>query len=308
MLYEIELMTFDSFGNLAAEAEKFFRWFADQGCRVRVETENRLGKQTFFRLSLLKGRYRTTSLYSLTQLTLIFRRQAAEFLVRHILKEWIPYLTERKIQEIAGRIPEEEQAILMEKSLHLFFSEEENGWEGVYSQKSCLWCARIEECLDGLCVSRLDVEGLLRFRFKDMMREIESAVRFAWCCRENDREYEGLIVLLQDMMAEQETGTSTMNLLFYPDGTFCLWDANGERWPQRKNRKSGETMELKGDDLLLSFLLTYSPQQIIWHGGSQEKRMKKILRDIFQERFSVCPGCCLCRSAVEAENYKPEKS
>ncbi len=310
MLYEIEVLTRDESGSLLNQARNFFQWFSDQGCRVKIHLREAAENRVVLRLELHRGLRKKSELYSFDQLTLIFHRQFAEFIAEHILEEWEPYLVKKFVsQKVVGFSDAAKEAIL-QKSLHFLHYGEDHTLlpEYVRYEKSCRLCARIEESVETLENTPFDLEGFLRFRMKDFIREIENAIKFSWRCWQNDQEYENFILMLRDFMNEQVCSVEVLHVIFYPNGGFCLWDENGQQLYD-KAFKQKQHPGMKEEDLLLSLLLAVAPEKIVWHTGkdSTRTRVLRILKDVFQDRLHTCTDCCLCRSVESLrQHYGPK--
>ncbi len=305
MLYQADVVTMvgKDNGSLCEEARRFFQWFRDQGCRVRIQMKAYGEDRVRLHFALRRGLYCHSAVYSYQQLGDVFRHQLCVFLAEHILKVWEPFLLDRLVK--TTRLPEAEQAGLREKSLRLlhYGTDHARRPEYVHYEQSCRLTAALEAC-PALGRGCFFLEGFLRFRMKTYMRELAGVVKLVLRCRRRLQAYEAYMGLLRQYMAENTSLTETLHVQFYPGGGFCLWEDDGTCLCDRMSLPDEEAEK----DLLLDTVVAAAPRRVIVHVGRVflPHPMVKVLKDLFRMRLAFCSGCVICRGQEAAPRALPE--
>jgi putative sporulation protein YtxC len=95
----------------------------------------------------------------------------------------------------------------------------------------------------------------------------------------------------------QEPRVPEVHVLFYNDEHYRLLDEEEKPLDQEYLRRvlgDLEDEDLRYEDLLLSALITLSPQRIILH-HTDEPEVGKTIVNVFKERVAFCRDCALCR-------------
>ncbi|NLS45509.1 MAG: hypothetical protein GX969_07230 [Firmicutes bacterium] len=146
----------------------------------------------------------------------------------------------------------------------------------------------------------LILEGFMRFRLKRYIEQIAIAVDSAVDDFVMEKEYNEFIRLLKYFVDVQEPKIEEIHVLAKPDGRFRLLDQNGESidsdYLEGVPSESGRGC-VDHEDVLISALITVSPQKIILHGFKGKNANDTICR-VFDTRVSDCPGCHLCKEFV----------
>ncbi len=145
------------------------------------------------------------------------------------------------------------------------------------------------------------LEGFFRFRLKDYFCELKEDLEEAIDEFLADKEYQEFIKLLQYFVEIQEPKIVEVHVLFYSKEKFRLLDEEEKPLEQDYLLKVlGDLKDegLKYEDLLLSVLITLSPQRIILHHSDKTNIVKTIV-NVFKERVTFCRDCELCRNTEE---------
>lgn len=232
-------------------------------------------------------------------------RQAGDLLfLNYISHQEMDGLTARQIREklhqyiadtISEIILEDMQSQMVEKIIqdeYFYFGKEERGkilkdamaimWGGnpiVRSEvirsrwRSRLW-KRVMEHLEGN--DELVLEGFVRFRLKDFLKELGEAVDRAVDDLLIEKEYSEFIKLLRYFVEIQEPKVDEVHVLMGEDMKYTLLDSglhviNNDMLEDLAKEITDK--EISYDDLLISSLITIAPRKIIIH---QVDRIKNI--------------------------------
>lgn len=142
----------------------------------------------------------------------------------------------------------------------------------------------------------LMLEGFMRFRLKRYMEQIETAADSAVDDFMLEKEYNEFIRLLKYFVDVQEPKIEEIHVIAKPDGRFRLLDQNGKAvdsdYLEGMPLEPGQS-DVDHEDLLISALITVSPQKIILH-GFQGKNANETITRVFDNRVTNCSGCHLC--------------
>lgn len=255
----------------------------DDGKDLIELAERQLGKYNFLDCSLstdsirvrgdLEERFRTYISFIITDL--ILGRISKDFLYKitridhpYLSKEEAWSLTDRAISSLRGEgYPKRRQRI--QKEVKTFLAEND----------------------------QILLEGFVRFRLKDYFLELKEALEKVIDDFLADKEYQEFIKLLQYFVDIQEPRVPEVHVLFYNDEHYRLLDEEEKPLDQEYLRRvlgDLEDEDLRYEDLLLSALITLSPQRIILH-HTDEPEVGKTIVNVFKERVAFCRDCELCR-------------
>lgn len=156
---------------------------------------------------------------------------------------------------------------------------------------------------------RIFLEGFLRFRLKDYFLELKERLEELIDNFLADKEYQEFIKLLQYFVEIQEPRVIEVHVLFFSQEEFFLLDEEKKPLEQEYLRQvlgeeKGE--ELKHKDLLLSALITLSPQRIVLHHSGPPEEAETLV-NIFKDRVVFCRGCEICRRSERPGRGDPKK-
>jgi len=131
------------------------------------------------------------------------------------------------------------------------------------------------------------LEGFVMFRMQEYVKELEEIMD--WAVRQYliEKEYQEFIKLLTCFVQMQKPKFRCVHIIAEKDSGFSVYDENMERIPdQCLNELAGGNTDgtLKEEDLLISFLISAEPRQIIMHNVSDIKN--KELVDTIMQVFS----------------------
>ncbi|WP_054871639.1 putative sporulation protein YtxC [Caloranaerobacter sp. TR13] len=145
----------------------------------------------------------------------------------------------------------------------------------------------------------LIIDGLINFRLKFFTELIEEALEKNIEDFFVEKEYREFIRVLQYFVELQESKVDLVNIIFKNDGTYQLLDKKMNLIDNDIFQELAEEIsenEMNYDDLLISSLITIAPKKIIIHieKSIQDREIIKVIKSVFQNKVSVCPGCRLC--------------
>ncbi len=162
---------------------------------------------------------------------------------------------------------------------------------------------RVREYIDKN--KELIIDGFITFRLKDWVEEVEDALDRAVDEFLLDREYKEFVNLLRSFVDAQEPKVDEIHVFLTATGTFKLMDS-------QKNVINNEYLEdfvlelvdseVNHEDLLISALITIAPRKLIIHCPPAVRSGHTIetLRQVFDNRLTVCDSCALCRGGETA--------
>ncbi len=213
-----------------------------------------------------------------------------------IVNRWEAAFLRRLIRANYGYFGPEEQERIQERALRLLRAEGEGLsplLERVRRKGRVL--ARLSEYLEKH--SELVVEGFLTFRLKDYVEEMEEAVDLAVEDFLLEREHQEFVGLLRSFVAAQKPRLPRVNLVF-GEGTFRVLDGDGRAVGEPHLEAVGLTAAAgpaDDEERVISALLALVPEVLTVHGAARgPATVLDTVRQVFQERVVVCPGCRLC--------------
>lgn len=144
------------------------------------------------------------------------------------------------------------------------------------------------------------LEGFLRFRLKEYMTALESAVDHAVDDYVMEKEYGEFIRLLRYFVETQEPGIDEAHVIVAPNGKFWITDAKGK--PLRNDAVDDLVVEMtEGDieyeDIVMSTLITIAPRKVIIHKHENVEctgTYLETINKVFGDRVKTCTGCARC--------------
>jgi putative sporulation protein YtxC len=158
--------------------------------------------------------------------------------------------------------------------------------------------------------NEINIEGFVNFRLGSYMNELNEVIERALEIYIAEREYNEFIKLLRYFVDIQECKIEEINLCQSKDGRYLLYDKNknkinSEYFDELRSELADDTINY--DDLLISTLITISPNKIVIHGvdGFKNKELVQTIMSVFAERITLCSKCELCSSSEskETNNY-----
>lgn len=154
--------------------------------------------------------------------------------------------------------------------------------------------------------NEFNIEGFINFRLNMYLNELNDTVERALEIFLAEREYFEFIKLLRYFVDIQECKIDTVHLCQSKDGRYLLYDdkknsISSEYFDELRAEISDDTINY--DDLLISTLITVSPNKIMIHDIDKFKNKELIqtISNVFAERITICSSCELCDNLKQSK-------
>lgn len=142
------------------------------------------------------------------------------------------------------------------------------------------------------------LEGFLHFRLQDYMDELREIAEYAIDEYMMDRQYQEFISLLQYFVYIQEAKIPVVHLIHKGGHEFVILNDRMELIDANEFDSTFKLEVLEKDinfeDMIVSTLITVSPATIYIHTRDPEVTVIKTIRQIFEDRTTVCSYCRTC--------------
>ncbi len=136
------------------------------------------------------------------------------------------------------------------------------------------------------------LEGFVTFRMQEYVKELEEIVD--WAVRQYlvEKEYQEFIKLLTCFVQMQKPKFHCVHVIAEKDGGFSVYDENMERisgqWFSEWSDEQADGT-IREEDLLISFLISTAPRQIVVHNLSEitNKELLETIMQVFSGRVTV---------------------
>lgn len=309
MVYELQVVTLHDDKHLAQLINDGLEWIIQRGYKVELDfrqLDTDIDSLNF----RLSGTGAENSFFGPEDIVCICKHQLSEVLAEHIVTAWESRLLWREIQRSyrSGSLSDK----------HCLLAKAQNFIQGCYSTEGLNMLmnfgrkSRIANRILGHIEDerQLVVEGFITFCMQDYMTEIRFAVEVAIEELRNEKEYNDFVNLLRYFVESQAPKVQEVHLMMGTNGAFYLWDGAGSKIEQDYMDYYLEEMlleEISIDDVLISILVTIAPQRIVIHQEEalSPKESVNMIRHVFRDRITACPGCELCRQKRSEFRIKP---
>lgn len=260
-----------------------------RGLKFNIQ-ENPAGKYTFLSCSVAGEE----------DAMAMFKHYIADVLSDLIMCKWQRTMLVDIIRENYYYFGEEERRTIFQNALNYLEDLDAGDQSSVVKmRKKRMILTRLKEFL-GTC-NQIVIEGFIRFRLKEYIRELQEAADKAVDDFLMDREYKEFIQLLKYFVDIQDSRTDVVNVVMKANGVFKLFD--GQHRVINSAYLEGFILdltesEINYEDLLISALITIAPREIIFHAGKAEVPTTTLetVKNIFTQRVNLCRGCELCNA------------
>ncbi|MFL0194583.1 putative sporulation protein YtxC [Clostridium sp. WILCCON 0269] len=162
------------------------------------------------------------------------------------------------------------------------------------------------EILDKICACmdenrEINIEGFITFRMKEVLEDLEVIIDKVVEKYMVEKEYNEFIKLLKYFVEIQESKIDYLSIIIGNDGNYVIKDKYEEDITEGflkdlTELKYSANTEL--DDILISALITNSPEKIVIHCVENCKNMELIdtIKKVFTHRVNFCDDCKICKS------------
>ncbi|MHB8156780.1 MAG: putative sporulation protein YtxC [Desulfocucumaceae bacterium] len=267
-----------------------------RGMKLNIE-ESPAGKFTFLSCRVTGYDQR---LKSEEDTLALFKNYIADVLSDLIICKWQKAILLDIIRENYYYFGEAERSTIFQNAMKYI---EDNGESDtiIKIRKKRKILAKLKEFLSNY--NQIVVDGFIRFRLKDYIKELQEAADKAVDDFLMDKEYQEFIQLLKYFVDIQDSHTDLVNVVMKPNGSFMLYD--GQHKVVNSSYLEDFIIELieseiNYEDLLISALITIAPREIVFHSGKAEGTPNTIetIKSIFSDRVTLCRGCNLCNNIM----------
>jgi len=155
----------------------------------------------------------------------------------------------------------------------------------------------------------LNVQGFMNFRLQPYLEELHEMVEYAIDEFLMDQQYQEFISLLKYFVYIQEAKIPAAHLLHKGGNDFLLLNDRMEPIDTSQNDATLTVEMLEKDinfeDVIVSTLISVSPQQIFIHTRDPEVQVIKTITQIFENRVQQCEYCRVCHNLdrIAAADY-----
>lgn len=148
---------------------------------------------------------------------------------------------------------------------------------------------------------KINIEGFITFRKKEIFDDLEVIVDKVVEKYMAEKEYNEFIKLLKYFVEIQESKIDYLNIIIDNDGSYIIRNKNQEDITDGFFR---DLTELKcgnnnhSDDILISALITNSPNKIVIHCVENCKNTELIdtIKKVFTHKVQFCNDCSICET------------
>lgn len=216
------------------------------------------------------------------------------------------YIVDVKEPQIVHRIllkneelsSEEKEAV---KSICRKFLELEKCSDESKRARISLVAKHLKECLQQF--PSIDLDGFIAFRLTEYNLKLYEMVDFAVEEFLLERQYEDFIGLLQYFVYFQEPLTPFIHVMHKQGSEFVILN---EGYIPIDSSSAGDVviqmadLELQMEDMVVSSLISLSPERILLHTNEPEALAVTTICRIFGERVELCQNCSRCRDFQQA--------
>lgn len=228
----------------------------------------------------------------------LFKNYVASVVSDIILNKWQNILIQDIIRENYYYFNQDEKDKILEYAQQ--YINEKNGEVGLTAQNHRR--NQIYKLLNEYLSNhdQLVVDGFIRFRLKEYISELKTAIDSAVDDFLIEREYGEFIQLLRYFVEIQEPRIEMVHVVVKKNGLFGLYDKDKERINNNNIQDFAMDLmenEINYEDLLISALISLSPRKIVFHYNEINcpKNTLTTLKDVFVERVEVCNECEWCQ-------------
>lgn len=157
---------------------------------------------------------------------------------------------------------------------------------------------KIIKCIDEN--NEININGFVRFRLKELLNDFEMIVDRVVERYMVEKEYNEFIKLLKYFVDVQENKIDEINIIIDKLGNYTILDGEHndiyDLFLDDLNDFNMSSMMVNKDDLLISGLITNSPNKIVIHGVNNSVNVEIIetIKQVFENKVEFCCGCLDC--------------
>ena len=231
-----------------------------------------------------------------SKLRTIFKDFLITSLAELIINEVEPFLIKELLQENYQDYSQTEQEIIYNLLLEDFNPLQKDAKDVVNSLVDRKRRIRMKLASYWDLNDELILEGFIKFRLKEYLKELEDRTERAVNYFIKEQEYQEFINLLRYFVDIQESKEDLVHIIEDAEQGFKILDDNmqvlkNEYLDSLNGNLTSE--KLNYNDLLISALITLMPEEIMLH-YQLEGNTFEVLKSVFGDRVEFCGGCKYC--------------
>ena len=161
---------------------------------------------------------------------------------------------------------------------------------------------KIQECISEN--QEINVDGFLTFRMRKLRKEIEEVIEKVIEMSMVEKEYNEFVKLLKYFVNIQECKIEEVNIIINEDNKYKVEDKEGrDLYKDFLKELTGDEkdLEVNIEDILISGLITSSPENIVIHGkeNCNNKEFLETIENVFGNKVRYCDKIDEC---IEIKN------
>ena len=238
---------------------------------------------------------RKESSFTLSELRSLSRQCVVNTIAEHIVEDNEHDELRRLVEEDFGYFTAEEQRKIVDICSKLLTTEE------LYTS---LRKTKIREKLTPFVGKQrhVNIQGFMRFRLQEYYAELRESLSRAVDEFLVEKEYSEFIRLLRYFVEIQDPRLPVVHIRVEDTGKCELFDQSGKALHHEylDTFEPEDGSDVSYEDLLVSALITLAPEKIVLHvsGASLDYEIVETVKNIFEERVSLCSQCDFCLSGV----------
>jgi putative sporulation protein YtxC len=157
---------------------------------------------------------------------------------------------------------------------------------------------KIVQCIDEN--KEININGFMTFRMKELKDDLEGIIDKIVEKYMAEKEYNEFIKLLKYFVEIQESKIDLMNIEVSSDGKYIIRDKKGDDITESLFSDLSDLRyreNTNDEDILISVLITNSPEKIVIHCAENCKNSELIdtVKKVFTNRVEFCDDCKVCK-------------
>lgn len=146
----------------------------------------------------------------------------------------------------------------------------------------------------------ISLEGFVKFRLSGYKSYLKNTLDKYEQKLEAVREFDDLIELLKMYVETMPKKETTLNINILSGGGYVVLNDSGQDITEKCIKAtigSKKIYQMSFDELLLSCIITASPEKVVIHNENKIENMDMIalIKRIFGDRILICEGCKTCK-------------
>lgn len=175
----------------------------------------------------------------------------------------------------------------------------------IKDENSIYYINKKNDIIDKICACidenrEINIEGFITFRMKELLNDLEMIIDRIVEKYMVEKEYNEFIKLLKYFVEIQESKMNYLSIVISNEGKYII---NNEKGEDITDIFFGDLTELRYntntdlDDMLISALITNSPENIVIHcvENCKNKELIDTIKNVFTHRVKFCNDCKICR-------------